>query len=167
MGPEAGKLLEGEEPVSASEAELVDLLEAVVQVGAQGWAALHRGGVEAWGVWNRGLAAPAPPRRPLLSPSSPHPSTCMCSAPDASPVCREVGLTALAKLEPRLPGSSARIRALVAGYSHSAQLEVQTRSVEYSRLFGHAAIRPQVGQWEGSVGVHLQAPAAGPPHGAH
>lgn len=33
MGPEGSKVLEGEQPVSASEADVVGLLEAVVQVG--------------------------------------------------------------------------------------------------------------------------------------
>lgn len=38
MGPEGGKLLEGEEPVGAGEADVLGLLEAVLQVGGRlGW----------------------------------------------------------------------------------------------------------------------------------
>lgn len=58
---------------------------------------------------------------------------------------REYALTALAKLVPRFPGSAERIKAMVAAYRQSSQLEVQTRSVEYSRLFNYPAIEPQVG----------------------
>ena len=32
VGPESGKLMEGEQPVSVSEADVVGLLEAVLQV---------------------------------------------------------------------------------------------------------------------------------------
>lgn len=52
---------------------------------------------------------------------------------------REYALTALAKLEPKLAGSAERIRAAVAAHRASPALEVQTRSVEYSRLLGAAA----------------------------
>ena len=37
VGPEAGKLLEGEPPLVVSEADVVGMLEAVVQVSWQGW----------------------------------------------------------------------------------------------------------------------------------
>ena len=59
----------------------------------------------------------------------------MLQRPSASPACREYALTALAKLAPRFPGSAQRIRGIISSYSHSPQLEVQTRSVEYGRLF--------------------------------
>jgi AP-1 complex subunit gamma-1 len=60
------------------------------------------------------------------------------------PACAEHALTALAKLSARFPGSAARVRAAVAAHAGSARLEVQSRSVEYSRLFEFDAIRPQV-----------------------
>lgn len=94
VGPEGSKLLEGEPAISASEADVVGLLEVVVQ------------------------------------------------RPDE--VCREYALTALAKLATRFPASSQRIQGIVGSYSHSSQLEVQTRSVEYTRLLSNQAVGQQV-----------------------
>lgn len=96
VGPEGGKLLEGEEPVGAGEADVLGLLEAVLQ------------------------------------------------RPTTSPACREYALTALAKLTTRFPSSAEHIKAVIAAYRQSSQLEVQTRSVEYSRLLAFPAIGPQV-----------------------
>ncbi|KAL4431277.1 hypothetical protein ABPG75_006533 [Micractinium tetrahymenae] len=96
VGPESGKVLEGEEPVSASEADVLGLLEAVLQ------------------------------------------------RPTTSPACREYVLTALAKLTTRFPSSAESIKGMIAAYRQSSQLEVQTRSVEYSRLLAFPAIGPQV-----------------------
>lgn len=60
------------------------------------------------------------------------------------PVIREWAVTAAMKLTARLPGQWARLKALVEGYSRSSQLEVQARSVEYSRLFRFEEIRLQL-----------------------
>ncbi|KAI7839019.1 hypothetical protein COHA_007161 [Chlorella ohadii] len=95
-GSAGGKLLEGEEPVAAGAADVVGLLEAVLQ------------------------------------------------RPSASAAVHEYALTALAKLEPKFGGQAQRIKGLIAAFAQSTQLEVQTRSVEYSRLFAHPAIGPQV-----------------------
>lgn len=64
--------------------------------------------------------------------------------PSTSAAVREYTLTALAKLEPKFRGQAQRIKGLIASFAQSTQLEVQTRSVEYSRLFAHPAIGPQV-----------------------
>lgn len=53
VGPEAGKLLEGEPPVSASEADLVGLLEAVAQVWVE-WEPDLGGWGGAWAVGGGG-----------------------------------------------------------------------------------------------------------------
>lgn len=49
------------------------------------------------------------------------------------------------KLAARFAGQAAPIRALISQHASSIQLEVQSRSFEYSRLFNYDAIRPQVG----------------------
>ncbi|KAI3433299.1 hypothetical protein D9Q98_003118 [Chlorella vulgaris] len=96
VGPGSAQLLEGETPLQVGQADVVGMLEAVLQL------------------------------------------------PNATVPVREYALTALAKLVPRLPASSERAKQLVAAYRHSSQVEVQTRSVEYSRLFAYPAIEPQV-----------------------
>ena len=79
---------------------------------------------------------------PCFNPC-PHPA-CL-QRPNASPACREYVLTALAKLVARFPASAARLKEMVAAYRQSSQLEVQTRSVEYGRLFSLGSnIGPQV-----------------------
>jgi AP-1 complex subunit gamma-1 len=106
VGPEAGKLLEGEQALGLGEADVVGLLEAVLQL------------------------------------------------PQSTLAVREYALTALAKLAARLPASAERIKGVVGAHRQSAALEVQTRSVEYSRLFAYPAIEPQVtaGGWEWGAG---------------
>jgi hypothetical protein len=84
--------------------------------------------------------------------------------PNASPACREYVLTALAKLVARFPGSAARLKEMVAAYRQSSQLEVQTRSVEYGRLFNLGSnIGPQVRVHSGTgkgcgLGMQLYSP---------
>lgn len=63
--------------------------------------------------------------------------------PDLSPPCKEYAITALMKLAARLPASAPRVSSLLAPYRANPWLEVQTRSVEYMQLFGHANIMPQ------------------------
>ena len=59
-------------------------------------------------------------------------------------LCREYALTALAKLSVRCPSSASRVHVLLEEHSTCIALEEQSRSVEYSRLFDHEAIRGQV-----------------------
>ena len=96
LSSSGSKLLEGEPPLSATEAEVVDLLQG------------------------------------------------MLLRPDLGLEGREYALTALMKLAARFPGSAGRIKALIDQQTTSLQLEVQSRSVEFSRLFNFEAIRPQV-----------------------
>lgn len=63
---------------------------------------------------------------------------------DMPAVCKEYALTALAKLSARFPASAARVQAIIESRTTSQELEVQSRSVEYSRLFSFAEIRPKV-----------------------
>lgn len=51
------------------------------------------------------------------------------------------------KLAARFPAQAANIRSVIAQHASSIQLEVQSRSCEYVRLFNYDTIRPQVGQW--------------------
>lgn len=89
---------------------------------------------------------------PLTHPLAVPPHCLHLQRATVPPACREYALTALAKLEPRLPGSAERIKASVAAFRQSSQLEVQTRSVEYSRLFNYGAIGPQVRWGDGWAG---------------
>ncbi|KAK9838207.1 hypothetical protein WJX84_012119, partial [Apatococcus fuscideae] len=57
---------------------------------------------------------------------------------------REYTLTALMKLSARLPDQLPRIQAVLEKQKGSVQLEVQTRSCEYGRIFKYDAIRPQL-----------------------
>ena len=144
VGAEGGRVLEGEAPVSASEADVVGLLEAVVQVragrGQSSGACAGMAHLTCTGSSFLRLDISATCSR-LTVCSSP-----TLQRPGASAACREYGLTALAKLEPRFRGQAPRIKATIGAYAHSAQLEVQTRSVEYSRLLSFPAIGPQVGR---------------------
>ena len=103
VGSEAGRLLEGEEPLSTTEGEVVGVLEEVLQRSCAG-----DGGQQ------------------------------------AAPV-RAVVLTALAKAATRFPASAGRIKGLLAAHAGSLDLETQTRSVEYGRLFKYSALTPQAG----------------------
>ena len=60
------------------------------------------------------------------------------------PACREYTLTALAKLSTRLPNESLRIQRLLARHANAVELETQTRSVEYGKLFEYSAIKGEV-----------------------
>lgn len=64
--------------------------------------------------------------------------------PAVLPETRVYALTALVKLSGRLPGQAARCAALIAEFRRSASLEVQSRAVEYGKIFDHAAIAPQL-----------------------
>mmetsp|Transcript_34996 Transcript_34996/g.77859 ORF Transcript_34996/g.77859 Transcript_34996/m.77859 type:complete len:861 (-) Transcript_34996:442-3024(-) len=59
-------------------------------------------------------------------------------------IVREYALAAAMKLTARLPNQVARLKALVQRYGTSSQLEVQARSAEFSRMFLHERIRPQL-----------------------
>jgi AP-1 complex subunit gamma-1 len=90
------KLLQAEEPLSVSEADILSLFEQI-----------------------------------LVRPATPI-------------VCREVTLTAIAKAAARLPHCAPQSKEMLDKYARSPQVEVQTRAVEFSRLFKFDAIRPQV-----------------------
>lgn len=90
------KLLQGEEPLSVSEADILGLFEQILV------------------------------------------------RPDTQVVCREVTLTAIAKAAARLPHCAPQSKEMLDKYARSPQVEVQTRAVEFSRLFKYDAIRPQV-----------------------
>ncbi|GLI68027.1 hypothetical protein VaNZ11_012350 [Volvox africanus] len=62
----------------------------------------------------------------------------------SEPVAVEHVLTAAMKLTARLPAQVARLKTLIARFTTSAQLEGQTRSCEYGKIFGHERIRPQL-----------------------
>ncbi|GFR48866.1 hypothetical protein Agub_g10715 [Astrephomene gubernaculifera] len=53
-------------------------------------------------------------------------------------------LTAAMKLTARLPAQVPRLRALIGRFTTSTQLEVQTRSTEYGKVFSHERIRAQL-----------------------
>lgn len=53
------------------------------------------------------------------------------------------------KLAARFPMQSATVKTLISQHATSIQLEVQSRSCEYTRLFSYDTIRPQVGGWRG------------------
>ena len=80
------------------------------------------------------------------------------SGPHASTV-RVVALTALAKSATRFPGSAERIRGLLAAYASSLDLESQTRSVEYGRLFKYGTLTPQA-CWQGGLAANARLPGA-------
>ncbi|GLC40655.1 hypothetical protein PLESTB_000036100 [Pleodorina starrii] len=62
----------------------------------------------------------------------------------SEPAAVEHVLTAAMKLTARLPAQVPRLRATIGRFTTSAQLEVQTRSCEYGKVFGHERIRPQL-----------------------
>ncbi|KAG2453880.1 hypothetical protein HYH02_002086 [Chlamydomonas schloesseri] len=62
----------------------------------------------------------------------------------AEAVVTEHVLTAAMKLTARLPSQLARLKALIARYRTSVQLEAQTRSCEYGKIFQHDRIRPSL-----------------------
>lgn len=64
--------------------------------------------------------------------------------PDLGLEGKEYALTALMKLAARFPASASRARAIIEAHTSCSALELQTRSVEFSRLFRYDAIRPQV-----------------------
>lgn len=64
--------------------------------------------------------------------------------PELPSICREYALTALAKLSVRCPTTAPTVHSLLEEHSTCIALEEQSRSVEYSRLFDHEAIRGQV-----------------------
>ncbi|KXZ55609.1 hypothetical protein GPECTOR_2g1159 [Gonium pectorale] len=53
-------------------------------------------------------------------------------------------ITAAMKLTARLPAQVARLRAIIGRFTASSQLEVQTRSTEYGKVFAHERIRSQL-----------------------
>jgi AP-1 complex subunit gamma-1 len=59
-------------------------------------------------------------------------------------ICREHALTALVKISARCPNTTDQVHNLLEERSNCVALEEQSRSVEYSRLFSHEAIRGQV-----------------------
>ncbi len=63
--------------------------------------------------------------------------------PNLSAACKEYAITALMKLAARFPAQAQAIKAVIAQHASSIQLEVQSRSFEYTRLFNFDAIRPQ------------------------
>ncbi len=71
-------------------------------------------------------------------------STVLINKPELPSICREHALTALAKISARCPGTTNQVHALLEDHSTCVALEEQSRSVEYSRLFSHEAIRGQV-----------------------
>jgi hypothetical protein len=148
VGPEAGKLLEGEQALGLGEADVVGLLEAVLQV--RGSAAFntqtcYMGSCSELFSCRWHSVLPLKPHHPPPPPAQ---------LPQSTLAVREYALTALAKLAARLPASAERIKGVVGAHRQSAALEVQTRSVEYSRLFAYPAIEPQVtaGGWEWGAG---------------
>ena len=58
--------------------------------------------------------------------------------------CYEYTLTALAKLSTRFPSQAARIHVLLDKHSNSVELEIQTRSVEYGKLFDHSSLKGEI-----------------------
>lgn len=64
--------------------------------------------------------------------------------PKLSAVCKEYTITAMMKLAVRFPAQAAAIKNTIAQHASSVQLEVQSRSFEFTRLFNHESIRPQV-----------------------
>lgn len=93
VGPEGGKLLEGEEPVDAGEADVLALLEAVLQVGAP--AGLHVGQVPVNGYRRR-----SPSRAPARLPQDQSPLVFGWEGP---PSTRPVASPAAAKHRPSVP----------------------------------------------------------------
>jgi AP-1 complex subunit gamma-1 len=71
-------------------------------------------------------------------------ATVLINKPDLPSICREHALTALAKISARCPSTSDQVLRLLEEHSTCVALEEQSRSVEYSRLFSHEAIRGQV-----------------------
>lgn len=67
-----------------------------------------------------------------------------CRRPKLSAVCKEYTITAMMKLAARFPAQAAAIKNTIAQHASSVQLEVQSRSFEFTRLFNHESIRPQV-----------------------
>lgn len=59
-------------------------------------------------------------------------------------ICREHALTALVKISARCPSTTDQVHDLLEEHSNCVALEEQSRSVEYSKLFSHEAIRGQV-----------------------
>ncbi|KAG2434067.1 hypothetical protein HXX76_007795 [Chlamydomonas incerta] len=62
----------------------------------------------------------------------------------AEPVITEHVLTAAMKLTARLPSQLARLKTIIGRYKSSVQLEAQTRSCEYGKIFQHDRIRPSL-----------------------
>ena len=89
VGPEAGKLLEGEPPLAVSEADVVGMLEAVVQVSWQGrdWLLNRSCCCFSMGRSGRGFSLALSPASmpPLLHPLCPPVCLPACSAPTPAP----------------------------------------------------------------------------------
>eukprot|EP00198_Chlamydomonas_reinhardtii_P006516 XP_001695852.1 gamma-adaptin [Chlamydomonas reinhardtii] len=62
----------------------------------------------------------------------------------AEAVVTEHVLTAAMKLTARLPSQLARLKAVIGRYKTNVQLEAQTRSCEYGKIFQHDRIRPSL-----------------------
>lgn len=65
-------------------------------------------------------------------------------SPVSSPATCQYAVTALAKISARFPSTASSIKAILQEHETSANVELQQRSVEFSRLFDNATLRQQL-----------------------